>query len=107
MSNLINTFVAGYTTVETIDKKDRKSTSIALLIADKVGKNPMIKVKASKRGSLWLDKGFTLEEVKKEYPYGTPVTGYEWGDEVQSQYGGIYKLVAADVAVEEEKEEGQ
>lgn len=101
--NKITTFVAGYSVVNTIDKKDKPQTSIALLIRDVVGKNPMVKVKANKNGSLWLDKGFTIEEVKKAYPYGTPVMGYEWGSEVQSQFGGIYKLESV-VLVEESEE---
>ncbi len=67
--------------------------------------NPMIKVKANKNGSLWLDKGFTIEEVKKEYPYGQPVLGYTWGAEKQTTYGGVYELEPVDVVEEEEEKE--
>lgn len=102
----INTFVAGYSVVESEDKKGRKSTSIALIVRDVVGRNPMIKVKANKSASVWLDKGFTLEEVKKEYPYGTPLQGFTWGAEIPSAFGGIYQLDATNaVATEVEEEE--
>ncbi len=96
MANLINTFVAGYSVVTNEDRKGKLVTNIALLVRDKVGKNPMIKVKATKAGSIWVDKGFTIEEVKKAYPYGTPIVGFKWGEEVPTEYGNVFKLIPVD-----------
>lgn len=99
MNKNASVFVAGYTVVESVDRKDRTQNSIALIVRNKVGRNPMIKVSATHNGTLWIDKGFTLEEVKKAYPYGTPVIGYMFGEEVATQFGGVYKVVETEKAV--------
>lgn len=85
--------IAGFREVKQLDKNGNEVVSIALIVKDKVAKNAMLKSKASMTGTIWAAKGFELAEVKREFPIGSELKGYTWGEQRESEFGGIYNVV--------------
>lgn len=115
MSKLSDVFVAGFSQVPQLDRNNKPTLdrdgkivmSIAVIVRDKVNRNPMMRADHTKSGSIWIDKGFTIEEVKNVYPYGKRVQGYEWGDQVEG-IANTFELNPVDVGqAEEVKEEAK
>lgn len=69
--------------------------SVFVILKDKVSKNANLRlVKATKTGSVALAKGITIEKAHQIMPLGTDMSAdVQFGDEVPSEYGGIYAVV--------------
>ncbi len=75
-----------------------------VIVKDIVSKNPLLKLsKATKTGAVAVAKGFTIEHAMKELPIGTQLTGVKWGEQVESDFGGIYKVLELGAEAEEEE----
>lgn len=56
---------------------------IALILKDKVSKNKLLSAKvagATKTATVFVAQGYTIEEVKEAYPYGTIIEDASWGE---------------------------
>lgn len=90
-------FVAGYKEVKQkeVNRKtgeEQETVSIAIILKDVVAKNPLMKTKSNKTGTVFAATGMTLDEIKRQLPLGTPLVGAEWGSEIPTTFGGIYKV---------------
>lgn len=94
-------YIAGYKEIVTqrLNKKTGEmedQTSIAIILKDVVSKNVWKKAKATRTGTTFAAPGLTVDHLLRIAPLGSVVPDATWGEEIPSQYGGIYKIEGLD-----------
>lgn len=75
---------------------DKNKLNVYVIVKNAVAKDSRFKLqgknKATKTGTIWAAAGMTLEEMKAEVPVATELKGFAWGEEKDTQYGGVFHI---------------
>lgn len=88
-------FVVGH---GTYTNKDNGAVSVYVRLKDVKSGKGFFRSSATKNGTIWVEKGIELEEVKEQYPIGTDVSDeLTWGEAIEASKDGepltnVYKV---------------
>jgi len=78
---------------------DKGRVNVYVIVKDKVAKDLRFKLqgenKASKTGTIWASAGISLDEMKEQCPVGEELAGFAWGEERETDFGGVFNVIEA------------